>query len=137
MSEAEELVERYLDHFAAGDLRAAADLLSPDVVLVFPGGAPRTSLREVAAEVDRLYESVHKRIHRRWTSATPEGLMVVVTGHLHGRTRSGRGFDGVRFVDWFTVRDGRIAAHEVLNDAAVLGIVPAIGRQDPPQTVDS
>jgi len=126
--DAEALVERYLALFAAGEIEAAARLLTPDAVLVFPGGTPQTSLPDVAAEVDRLYEKVAKRIDRTWTATTPDGLVVTTTGHLYGTSRTAGDFDDVRFIDFFTIRDGRIAAQEVINDAAAVGVVPPYRR---------
>jgi hypothetical protein len=42
---------------------------------------------------------------------------VYVLGTLHGRWLDGRTFEGIRFVDRFEIRDGKIRSQEVWNDA--------------------
>lgn len=127
-AEAEELVSRYLTLFVEGRLDEAQACLAPGARLIFPGGAVQTSLPDVAAEVDRLYEKVAKTIDRTWSAQHGDDVIVTTTGTLHGVSRTAGPFDGVRFLDFFTVRDGRIVAQEVINDAAQNGIVEPYSR---------
>lgn len=127
-TEAEELVSRYLNLFMEGRLDEAQACLAPDARLIFPGGAVQTSLTDVAAEVDRLYEKVAKSIDRTWSAQHGDDIIVTTTGTLHGTSRTAGPFDGVRFLDFFTIRDGMIVAQEVVNDAAQNGIVEPYSR---------
>jgi hypothetical protein len=43
-------------------------------------------------------------------------VIVYCFGTLYGDFADGRHFDGVRFIDRFTVRDGRLVDHRVWND---------------------
>ncbi len=127
-TEAEELVDRYLTLFMEGKLDEAQACLAPDAKLIFPGGAIQTSLPDVAAEVVRLYESVAKRIDRTWSANLGDDIIVTTTGYLYGTSRTFGEFDNVRFIDFFTVRDGKIVAQEVINDASQVGVVAPYSR---------
>jgi len=129
-TDAEELCDRYLTLFMEGNLEEAQALLAPGARLIFPGGAVQTSLREVAEEVGRLYESVYKTIDRTWSASLGDDIIVTTTGYLHGTSRSFGPFSHVRFLDFFTVRDGRIVAQEVINDAAQVGVVDPHSRSE-------
>lgn len=127
-TEAQQLVERYLSLFMEGNLSEAESMLAPGAQLIFPGGAVQTSLRDVAAEVWRLYESVAKQITRTWSAQVGDDIVVTMTGFLYGKTSTYGPFKDVRFIDFFTVRDGKIVAQEVINDAAQVGIVAPYSR---------
>lgn len=127
-SEAEALVERYLTLFMENRLDEARACLAPEARLIFPGGAVQTSLDEVHAEVGRLYESVAKSIDRTWSAQHGDDIIVTTTGTLYGTSRTAGAFEGVRFLDFFTIRDGKIVAQEVINDAAQNGIVEPYSR---------
>lgn len=127
-TEAEELVDRYLTLFMEGRLDEAQACLAPGARLIFPGGAVQTSLPDVAAEVGRLYESVAKSIDRTWSANLGDDIVVTTTGYLSGTSRTSGEFERVRFIDFFTVREGRIVAQEVINDAAQVGVVAPYSR---------
>ena len=127
--EAEVLVDRYLQLFMEGQIIEAEALLMPGAPLVFPGGAIQTSLSDVADEVNRLYERVGKVITRTWSVQVGGDIIVTMTGHLFGVSRTFGSFSDVRFIDFFTVRDGMIVAQEVINDAAQVGIVEPFSRK--------
>lgn len=122
------MVARYLELFMERRLDEAQDLLAPDAQLIFPGGAVQTSLTDVADEVGRLYERVEKDITRTWTAMRGDDIIVTMTGYLFGVSRTVGAFEKVRFIDFFTVRDGRIVSQEVINDAAQVGVVDPNSR---------
>lgn len=127
--EAEALVDRYLTLFMEGRITEAEALLKPGASLIFPGGAIQTSLSDVAEEVNRLYETVGKTITRTWSAQVGDDIIVTTTGYLFGVSRTFGPFTGVRFIDFFTVRDGFITSQEVINDAAQVGIVEPHSRK--------
>lgn len=127
--EAEAVVDTYLTLFMEGRIREAEAMLAPNAVLIFPGGAHQTSLVEVADEVNRLYETVGKTITRTWSAQVGDDVIVTTTGYLFGVSRTYGAFSDVRFIDFFTVRDGLIVAQEVINDAAQVGVVKPYSRK--------
>lgn len=132
------LVDRYLRLCEDRDLEAAAGLLAPGVVLVFPGGQRHTSLAAMAASARGDYRWVRKRRERYFAAPLPDGsgaTAVTSLGTLYGEDLAGRGFEGIRYADVFVVQDGLIAEQHVYNDLALTGISrsTAIGApSDPP-----
>ena len=129
LTEAEVLVTRYLDLFMEGRVEEAESMLAPDADLIFPGGAVQHSLMEVAEEVVRLYESINKTVTRTWAAHYGDDIIVTMTGFLYGVSRTFGPFEDVRFIDFFTVRNGKIVAQEVINDAAQVGVVDPYARR--------
>lgn len=129
LTEAEVLVTRYLDLFMEGKVEEAESMLAPGADLIFPGGAVQHSLTEVAEEVARLYESINKTVTRTWAAHFGDDIIVTMTGFLFGVSRTFGTFEDVRFIDFFTVRDGKIIAQEVINDAAQVGVVDPYTRR--------
>lgn len=95
MNKAEEIVRQYLAAMERRDLAAARALLAPGFHMVFPG----------ARRFDTL-----------------EALVEWGFGTLNGELLDGSSYSGIRFIDRFTVRDGKLADQNVWNDMAeVLG----------------
>jgi SnoaL-like domain len=120
---AEELVLRYLRLVEARDLEAAAALLAPSVRITFPGGRVFANLREQVASSGGRFRSVKKSFDRVDTVALDNEVVVYAFGTLAGEGLDGNEFDGVRFLDRFVVREGRIIAQMVWNDLAEVGVV--------------
>lgn len=116
------LVARFLELSAQRRLNEASAFLDPRVEIVFPGNIRCSSLRQMADAMRQRYRWVRKRI-RRWDvlPGTAGTAIVYCLGTLHGEDPAGRRFKGVRFIDRFEVRDGRIVRHEVWNDLAEHG----------------
>ncbi|MBM9466472.1 nuclear transport factor 2 family protein [Nakamurella leprariae] len=118
------VVREFLQRMESGDRTGAQALLAPDAEMIFPGGRRFTALDEVAAYGAGRYRSVRKQ-YLTWDEVPAQhGTAVVVcTGTLVGETLEGTAFDGVRFVDRFSLRDGAITGQQVWNDLAELGVV--------------
>lgn len=116
--EPEALVRRFLALVEARELDAASILLAPDVEMVFPGGARFDRLESLIEWASTRYARVAKRIDRVDTAPAARGAIVVVQGALSGEWRDGATFDGIRFVDWFELKDGLIRRQHVWNDLA-------------------
>ncbi len=115
-------LQRFLDLVAARRLNEAEAFLAPGAVLVFPGGVRFRSLHEMAAAARGRYRWVHKRVERWDVLPGEDGVTVYCLGTLEGEDVGGRPFAGVRFVDRFELRGGRIVRHEVWNDLAERGV---------------
>lgn len=110
------VVERFLEAMRARDLSVAATYWGPVVDIVAVGGSRYDSLGAFVARSADRYESVAKRsiFRQQWTDG--EFVRVLNQGELYGRLADGTEFDGVRYVDLFTLVEGRICRQEIFND---------------------
>ena len=114
---ASSLVREYLEAWASRDLAAAKRFLAPDFFMVYPGGVRFARLEELASHMAARYGTVRKRFERFDEAPAADGAVAVYCfGTLYGEFADGRAFEGVRFIDRFTVRGGRLVDHRVWND---------------------
>jgi len=114
LSKAEELVRRYLDAMERRDLAAAKALLAPGFFMVFPGGRRFDSLEALVEWARGRYRSARKT-YERYDAA---GDVIYCFGTLNGERLDGTRYSGIRFIDRFTVREGRLVDQQVWNDLA-------------------
>ncbi|MET7640740.1 nuclear transport factor 2 family protein [Streptomyces sp. NPDC005438] len=126
------LVDRYLRLCEERELTEAQRLLAPDAVLVFPGGRRHDSLTAMAREAAGTYRWVRKHRDRYFQAPLDDGTAVTSLGTLYGEDLEGHPFEGVRYVDVFVVRDGRIHEQHVYNDLALAGLPGAPVASDSP-----
>jgi ketosteroid isomerase-like protein len=131
---ARELVRNYLEAMERRDLTAASAMLAPGFRMVFPGGREFDSLSALVHAAKGRYRSANKRYERfdalvtdtnreddAVTGNSPE-CVVYCYGMLYGELLSGETYDNIRFIDRFSVRDGKLIDQMVWNDMAeVLG----------------
>ncbi len=116
LGDAGKLVWDFLTLFAERRLAEANAYLAPGCVMQFPGGAEFTDCTALPRRSNTLYRWVLKSFERVDEIATPEGTIVYNLGTLRGQWPDGEPFAGVRYVDRFVVRDGKIADQKVWND---------------------
>lgn len=93
-------------------------MLAPGFWMEFPGPVRFTELEQLVAWSKPRYRSIGKT-YERFESVPGDGQTVVwCSGRLHGQWPDGRDFDGIRFVDRFTVRGGKLLDQTVWNDLA-------------------
>jgi hypothetical protein len=111
-------VTAYLKASMVPDPERAATYMAPGITIVFTGGRTFGHPREVTAFNAGRYAWVKKRMER--LDVVPgEGVTTVYSlGTLYGEWPDGTPFEGNRYVDRFTVRDGLIVTMEVWNDSA-------------------
>ena len=97
------------------DLTAAKALLAPGFFMVFPGGRRFDTLEALVDWAKGRYRSARKT-YERFDVA---GEAVYCFGTLAGEWPDGTPFEGIRFIDRFEFRDGRISSQKVWNDLAV------------------
>lgn len=113
------VVRTFLSALEQRDIATAGRFLAPDAKIVFPGGAIRRSIDEIVAGSALKYQKVGKTIEQIDVLSRENGTATVYCfGTLHGRWADGAPFDGIRFIDRFEIRSGRILRHDVWNDAA-------------------
>jgi len=118
MNASEQIVRQYLDAMERRDLAAARALLAPGFYMLFPGGKRYQSLEALVEGARGRYRSA-KKTYERFDAA---GDVVYCYGTLYGELLNGEAYSGIRFIDRFTVRDGKLADQMVWNDMAeVLG----------------
>ncbi|KAA0012928.1 tautomerase [Billgrantia pellis] len=115
----EEVVRGFLDAMEVRDLSRAESWLDAGFSMVFPGGVEMTRLDELVAWAAERYRCVSKRIDVLETCDEGERITVVCHGELRGEWLDGTPFAGVRFIDRFELRHGRIARQQVWNDLAL------------------
>ncbi len=114
---ASRLVRDYLEAWANRDLAEARRLLGQGFAMIYPGGARFTRLEDLVPHLAQRYRGVRKRFERFDEMPAEDGTVIVYCfGTLYGEFADGRQFEGVRFIDRFTVRDGRLIDHRVWND---------------------
>ena len=112
------IVRAFLAALQARDVEAAQRYLAPKARIVVPGGRVVESVRDIVANSGNRYRTIGKAIERVDAVASVHNVVVYCLGTLHGEWPDGRTFEGIRFVDRFELRDGRIELQEVWNDAA-------------------
>jgi ketosteroid isomerase-like protein len=114
----EQVVRHYLDAMERRDLAAARACLAPGFFMVFPGGKRFETLEQLVEAAKGRYRSARKT-YERYEAA---GDTVYCFGTLYGELLDGSPYSGIRFIDRFTVRGGKLVDQNVWNDMAeVLG----------------
>ena len=124
--QAKQLVQAYLTAMEARDLALAQSMLAPGFSMQFPGPVTFTSLAELIDWAKPRYRFVRKTYERfdetgadAGAAHTDRGEAVVYCyGTLAGEWPDGGAFGGIRFIDRFTVRGGKLIDQTVWNDLA-------------------
>jgi len=115
---ASDTVKAFLSTMEARDLEGAASFLAPGFTMTFPGDAVFSQLGELVAWSKDRYQSVGKKYDRFDECPTSSGAIVYCYGTLYGVWLDGSAFEGIRFIDRFTVEDGKFIDQKVWNDMA-------------------
>lgn len=124
-----ELVRTFLRTVEARDLDRAKTMLADGFSMTFPGDRRFARLEELLAWARERYGSARKTYERFDEAPGVGGVAVYCYGTLSGQWLDGTPFSGIRFVDRFTVRDGKLIDQRVWNDLAE---VRAPGARTPP-----
>jgi ketosteroid isomerase-like protein len=119
-----ELVQTFLRTMEARDLDSAEALMADDAVIVFPGGKQYASQREMVQSARGRYQWARKTFDQVDHYTREDGSEVVyIMGTLYGVNRHSVAFSGIRYIDRFVVRDGKISEQHVWNDLAESGVL--------------
>src|SRR5262245_41531163 len=94
------------------DLAAARTFLAPGFFMVFPGGRRFDTLEQLVDWARGRYRRALKKYDRFDTA----GDTVYCFGSLYGELLDGTPYSGIRFIDRFTVKDGKLVDQNVWND---------------------
>lgn len=116
-------VRDYLAAMERRDLAAAKAMLAPGFSMTFPGGKRFETLDALVEWAKPRYRRALKTYDRFDAAPQADGSTVVYCfGALHGELNDGTPYSGIRFIDRFTVRAGKLADQMVWNDMGeVLG----------------
>ena len=112
------LVKAYLAAMEARDLALAQSMLAAGFTMQFPGPVTFTSLAQLIEWAKPRYRFVKKSYDRFDEALAADGAVVYCYGTLAGEWPDGAAFSGIRFIDRFTVADGKLADQTVWNDLA-------------------
>ena len=115
---AAEVVRAYLQAMEARDLALAQGMLAPGFTMQFPGPVTFTSLAELIEWAKPRYRFVKKTYDQFDTAPVENGAVVYCFGKLAGEWPDGKAFSGIRFIDRFSVADGKLVDQVVWNDLA-------------------
>lgn len=115
-AEPAELVRGYLAAMEARDLEAAGAYLAEGFTMTFPGDVTFGRPEELVAWARSRYRSAAKSYQRIDVAAAEDGAVVYCFGTLAGEWSDGTPFAGIRFIDRFTVAEGKLVDQRVWND---------------------
>ena len=113
-----QVVRDFLAAMEARDLARARGFLADGFAMTFPGGATFTRLEDLVAWAAPRYARVAKTYERFDEAIAEDGACVYCFGTLHGTWLDGVAFEGIRFIDRFTVQGGKLIDQRVWNDMA-------------------
>lgn len=119
------LVWDFLTLFAERRYAEANAYLAPGCVMLFPGGMAFTDCTELPKRSSGIYQWVKKVFERVDEFQAVDGTVVYNYGTLRGQWVDGATFEGIRYIDRFLIRGGKIVDQKVWNDLAVV----AAGRR--------
>lgn len=112
------IVRDYLEAMEGRDMEKAKSILADGFTMTLPGGVTFSQPEELAAWARSRYRSISKSCERFDEAPCAEGVAVYCFGELAGEWPDGAAFSGVRFIDRFTVADGKLLDQRVWNDLA-------------------
>jgi hypothetical protein len=121
LSSAVALIEAYLNAMEDRDLSAAKSCLGDGFKMIFPGDQTFHTLEELIDWAAPRYRWVKKTYDRFDPQAGDGGIIVYCYGTLYGQWPDGTDFSGIRFIDRFVIRGGKLADQMVWNDLAEMG----------------
>ena len=116
-SNSAQVVRDYLSAMERRDLAAANAMLAPGFWMLFPGNRRHDTLQQLVDSSKKRYRSANKTYDRFDVAPAEGGAEVVYCyGMLSGELLGGEAYSGIRFIDRFTVKDGRLVDQMVWND---------------------
>ncbi len=114
-----ELARAYLEAMEAEDIDKARGFLADGFAATVPGGGVIDSPEGFIERVRSRYRVVRKTFERLDEAPGEDGAVVVYCcGTLSGEWPDGTPFEGIRFIDRFTVAGGKLVDQMIWNDVA-------------------
>ncbi len=113
-----DLVRRWFDAMASGDLESASKLMTPGLRITISGGHRFSSLNEFSAFAAGRYREVRKQCDSFEACEAAGGIAVYVRGEMSGSWADGQNFSRIRWCDRFLVQAGSIIELDTFSDLA-------------------
>ena len=113
-----ELALSFLKAMEARDVDAAETMLGTGFRMTFPGTRPMASIEELIDWAKDRYRSVKKSITSVEAFHLDGCAVVYVIGTLSGEWPDDTLFEGIRFIDRFEIKGGKLISQDVWNDIA-------------------
>lgn len=110
------MVYAYLTAMEARELERAKEFLSTEFSMTFPGGHTFSSLDQLVEWGKGRYSFVKKTFEHFDEMTNGDQAVVYCYGTLYGEALDGSKFSGIRFIDRFTIQNGRLTNQKVWND---------------------
>ena len=114
----DDIVRAFLTAMEERDLGEAQSWLADGFTMTFPGGNEFTQLSKLVDWAKSHYQNVSKTFDGFEVSFHGLDATVYCRGTLYGVWCDGSAFNGIRFIDRFTITDGKITSQQVWNDLA-------------------
>jgi 4-oxalocrotonate tautomerase family enzyme len=109
-------VHAFLKAMEERDLDTAETMLAEGFKMIFPGAAPMHKLSELVDWARPRYHFIKKTYTGFDAMPGGAGQIVYARGKLEGEWNDGTSFGGIRFIDRFDLKDGKILRQDVWND---------------------
>jgi len=113
-----DLVRRWFDAMAAGDLDAASKLMAPGQRISISGGHRFSNLTEFSDFAASRYREVRKQCDSFEACEAAGGFAIYVRGEMSGSWADGKNFSRIRWCDRFLVQAGSIIELDTFSDLA-------------------
>ena len=111
-------VRAFLGAMEARDIDGATSMLADDFAMNFPGTGQMSRISELLDWAKDRYRFVKKTITSTEAFHNHGCAVVYVIGTLSGEWSNGEPFEGIRFIDRFEIKGGKIVSQDVWNDIA-------------------
>lgn len=113
-----EIALDFLKALEARDVDTAEAALATGFRMVFPGTKPMATIAELIDWAKDRYRFVKKTVTSTEAFHSDGCAVVYVIGTLSGEWPNGEPFAGIRFIDRFEIKGGKIVSQDVWDDIA-------------------
>ena len=113
-----EIALNFLTALEAREIEATEAMLVTGFRMRFPGTEPMASVAELIDWAKDRYRFVRKTIASTEAFHADGCAVVYVIGTLSGEWPDGTPFSGIRFIDRFEIKGGKLVSQDVWNDIA-------------------
>ena len=110
------VVKSFLDAMRRRDFAAMEKLMAPEFKMTVSGSSVFKHPREFAAQSGKRQKSARKTTDRYDEIPTVDGGVVFAMGSMAGEWLNGTTYSGVRYIDRFEVKHGKIVDMNVWSD---------------------
>jgi hypothetical protein len=118
MSQASSVISAFVSALSRQDRAAARELMADGAPMKFPGGAVFTDVGSFIEWARSRYRTADYRYDSMEELSVGGDTVVYARGVIEGELNDGAVFSGVRVVDRFKIRDGKIVEKEAWSDMA-------------------